>query len=135
MNNTSPLKVRPAGELLEAEGPTQRFVLEPILARDTAGLIYGAPGVGKSFLALGLALAAAGGGSFLGWTAPRPRNVLYLDGEMSREAVSRRLRLFGPPLPSLHLWLSSDETGRKLDLSGVDGLLRLANVARDMDLV
>ncbi len=54
---------------------------------------------------------------------------------MSREAVSRRLRLFGPPPPSLHLWLSSDETGPKLDLSGFDGLLRLANVARDMDLV
>jgi len=81
--------------------------------------------VGKSFLALGLALAAAGGGSFLGWTAPRPHNVLYLDGEMSPQAVAGRLRLFGPPPPALRMWLAAEPGAARLDLSTLRGLRRL----------
>ena len=67
MGNSTPLAIRPASELLEAAAP-QSFFLEPILAPGAAALIYGPTGVGKSFAALGLALAAASGGSFLGWT-------------------------------------------------------------------
>ncbi|HLG45428.1 MAG TPA: AAA family ATPase [Reyranella sp.] len=112
MENSIFLSIRPASELLEAVAP-QPFVLEPILARGSAALLYGPTGVGKSFAALGLALAAAGGGSFLGWTAPRPYNVLYLDGEMSPEAVAGRLRLFGPPPPSLKMWLAASSRGNR----------------------
>jgi RecA-family ATPase len=124
MGNSTPLAIRPASELLEAAAP-QSFVLEPILARGSAALIYGPTGVGKSFAALGLALAAASGGSFLGWTAPKPRNVLYLDGEVRPAAVAARLRLFGPPPPSLRMWLAAQEEGQPLDLSTLEGLTRL----------
>src|SRR5688572_7498729 len=114
MNDASLLTIRSAADLLDA-GPAPRpFILEPILSPGTLALIYGPPGVGKSFLALGLALAAAGAGSILGWTAPRPRKVLYLDGEMRREAVAERLRLFGPVPPSLRMWLATEEAGSAL---------------------
>jgi putative DNA primase/helicase len=129
-----PLAIRPASELVEAAVP-RSFVLEPILARGSAALIYGPTGVGKSFAALGLALAAAGGGSFLGWTAPRPYNVLYLDGEMAPEAVAGRLRLFGPPPPSLRMWLAADQKGQPLDLSTLDGLTRLVRSWDAVDLL
>src|SRR3954470_24644556 len=117
MNDTSRLTIRPAHELLDATVDPQRFILAPLLAPGSAALIYGQAGVGKSFLALGLALAAARGGRFLGWTAPRPHNVLYLDGEMRREAVAERLRLFGAPPPSLRMWVATEDPGSVLDLA------------------
>jgi AAA domain-containing protein len=135
MNNASPLTIRPASELLEAATAPRTVILDPIVAPGTAALIYGPPGVGKSFAALGLALAAAGGTSFLGWTAPRPHNVLYLDGEMRPEAVAGRLRLFGPPPPSLRMWLATAEKGPRLDLSTLDGLSRLVDSWGEVDLV
>src|SRR6476619_1731473 len=109
MANSKPLKIRSASELLDSAESRPSFVLAPIMARGTAALVYGPAGVGKSFLALGLALAAASGGVFLGWTAPRPYNVLYLDGELTREAVAGRLRQFGAPTPSLRLWLAAEQ--------------------------
>lgn len=135
MSDTSLLDIRPAAALLQAGGEPQPFILDPILAPGGTALIYGRAGVGKSFLALGLALAAAGGGSFLGWTAPRPRKVLYLDGEMRREAVAERLRLFGPPPASLRMWLATEEHGSALDLSTENGIVRLMASWGDVDLV
>ncbi|HYD06235.1 MAG TPA: AAA family ATPase [Reyranella sp.] len=135
MSNSSPLKVRPAAELLDSEGAAQPFILDPIIAPGTAALVYGPAGVGKSFLALGLVLAAAGGGGFLGWTAPRPHQVLYLDGEMRPEAVAARLRLFGPPPPSLRMWLAAEHEGRRFDLATIDGIDRLVQGWGDPDLV
>ncbi|MBS0524277.1 MAG: AAA family ATPase [Proteobacteria bacterium] len=129
------MSIRPASALLETVGAPQPFILEPLLAPGIAALIYGPAGAGKSFLALGLALAAAGGGSFLGWTARRSHNVLYLDGEMSRQAVAGRLRLFGSPPPSLRMWLAAEHEGPRLDLSTLDGLLWLTRSWGDVDLV
>jgi hypothetical protein len=135
MTDASPLNIRPASALLDAVPATPSFILDPILSPGTTALIYGDAGVGKSFLALGLALAAAGGGSFLGWTAPRPRRVLYLDGEMSLGALAGRLRLFGPPPPTLEVWLASEEVGPRLDLSTWEGLHRLGGRWNAVDLV
>lgn len=136
MADSSSFAIRSAADLLDAAGPAphQPFILEPILAPGTLALIYGQPGVGKSFLALSLALAAAGAGSLLVWTAPRPHQVLYLDGEMRRDAVAGRLRLFGPP-PSLRLWLATEQAGNPLDLSTEKGILRLMGNWGEVDLV
>jgi hypothetical protein len=135
MADTSSLAIRSAADLLAADPAPQPFVLEPILAPGSIGLIYGQPGVGKSFLALGLALAAAGAGSLLGWTAAKPHKVLYLDGEMRRDAVAERLRLFGPPPPSLRMWLAAEQRGSVLDLSTEQGILRLMASWGAVDLV
>ena len=133
MDDTIRLTFRPAHELLDAAAP-QPFILAPLLAPGTATLVYGPAGVGKSFLALGLALAAARGGRFLGWTAPRPHNVLYLDGEMRREVVAERLRLFGPPPPSLRMWLATEHPGTTLDLATEDGIVRLVASWREVNV-
>jgi putative DNA primase/helicase len=135
MGNANFLAIRPASELLELTGPPEAFLLEPILAPGSVALIYGPPGVGKSFLALGLALAAAGGGSMLGWTAPRAHKVLYLDGEMRRATVAERLRLLGPPPPSLQMWLATEQAGDLLDLATEEGIVRLMSSWRRIDLV
>ena len=135
METASLLTIRSAADLLEADPPRPSFILEPILSPGTIALIYGQPGVGKSFLALGLALAAAGAGRMLGWTAARPHKVLYLDGEMRPHQVAARLRLFGPLPPSLQIWLATEQGGPRLDLSNVDGLVRLVRSWGDPDLL
>ena len=100
MKNASTLSIRTAAQLRAADLPPRGDLLPPWLASDTAALVYGPPGIGKSFLALGVAWAVAQGGdqgdSFLGWRSTRPRRVLYVDGEMGAAELSDRLALFGP---------------------------------------
>jgi hypothetical protein len=66
------------------------------------GMIYGPRGLGKTWFLLGMASAIAAGGRFLHWTAPKPRNVLYIDGEMQAEALQDRLRTLKAALGHEH---------------------------------
>jgi AAA domain len=72
-----------ATELMVADLPERQLLLDPILTSNTLALLYGPRGLGKTFVALGIAWAAASGASFLGWQAKRPHRVLYIDGEMA----------------------------------------------------
>ena len=72
-----------ATELAAATLPAETPILAPILSTKSLALLYGPRGLGKTFVALGIARAAASGASFLGWRAPRPHRVLYIDGEMA----------------------------------------------------
>src|SRR3954471_7732366 len=92
-----------APELLRANLQGRELILDPILATDSLALLYGPRGLGKTFVALGIAWAVAGGGSFLGWTADRPRKVLYIDGEMAAIDLQARLRMLGSAPPTLEL--------------------------------
>src|SRR6478672_5165280 len=101
MQNATDLSILTAAQLMAAGRPLRSELLPPWLASDTRALIYGPPGIGKSFLALGIAWAVAQGGnqggnqggSFLGWQAPQPRRVLYVDGEMGAAEIGDRLAL------------------------------------------
>ena len=55
-------------------------------------LITGPTGLGKTMLGLALAFAVEAGAPFLHWKAGRPARVLYVDGEMPKEEMQRRLR-------------------------------------------
>src|SRR5689334_7442535 len=52
-----------------ADLPERVSLLDPILSSNTLALLYGPRGLGKTFVALGIAWAVASGGSFLGWRA------------------------------------------------------------------
>src|SRR5260221_11750605 len=78
MENATGLSVLTAADLLAADLPPRADVLAPLLASDSAALVYGPSGIGKSFFALAIAWAVAAGGSFLGWRAPRPPRRTYL---------------------------------------------------------
>jgi len=126
---TTLLPILPAARL-RANLPPRGDLLSPWLGCDTAALLYGPPGIGKSFLALGIAWAVASGGSFLGWRAPAPRRVLYVDGEMGAAEIGARLALFGS-LPdrlapdNLAIVPHDRPGGARLDLSEEDGIVRL----------
>jgi len=79
------------GALLDAQLPARDWLLTPWLREQESALIWAASGVGKTMLTLSLALAIAGGGSVLGWRAPRPARVLIVDGEMPLDDLKDRL--------------------------------------------
>lgn len=55
-------------------------------------MIHAKRGVGKTHACVGIACAVATGGSFLKWSASKPRGVLYVDGEMSAARLQERFR-------------------------------------------
>src|SRR5437016_444181 len=122
-------------ELMSADLPERQPILEPILTTKSLALLYGPRGLGKTFVALGIAWAAASGGSFLGWRASRPHRVLYVDGEMAAVDMRRRLQLFGPVPPSLEFMLADMGDGAPPDLGYGDGLLHLMTSWGDPELV
>ncbi len=128
------LTLLPATDLARATFPAPEAILAPILSRGSQCLLYGLPGMGKSLVALGIAHAAATGGSFLGWHAPRPHRVLYLDGYTAPAEMKRRLALFGPPPPSLQFSLAHT-TAPALDLTELESQARLMAGWRRPELV
>jgi uncharacterized membrane protein len=93
--------VRPAAAAaLSALRPPEAALLGPIVSGAIA-LIRGPRGVGKSWLALAMAQAIAGGEGLLGWTA-RAAPVLYVEAAMSGALLGARLRAVGAPA-DLHI--------------------------------
>lgn len=98
---TAPIKERPAkgvetitlGHLLDHEFAPREPLVGSWLRQGESAMLWAAPGTGKTLLTLTLAVMVAGGGSVLGWTAPKPRKVLLVDGEMSAEDLQDRARL------------------------------------------
>jgi putative DNA primase/helicase len=124
-----------APALLAAELPERTAILDPILATKSLALLYGPRGLGKTFVALGIARAAAAGESFLGWTSPRPHRVLYLDGEMAAADIRARLATFGPAPPTLEFMLADLNRGPLLDLADPPSQARLVAAWGDPELV
>ena len=92
MKETQSFKSGTLKELFKAAEYEPEFILEPFMRQGEATLIYAASGLGKSFYAAGLAVAIASGGEFIGYSAPKPRKVKYIDGEMSVYDLSLRVK-------------------------------------------
>lgn len=86
-------------------------------------------------MALGIAWAAAAGGSFLGWQASRPHRVLYIDGEMAATDMKQRLLMFGSAPPTLEFMMMDLQNGLMSDLGYLQGQLTLARNWDNPELV
>ena len=80
-----------AADLLTMSLPQRAYALEPVMPMPGLAMIYAPRGIGKTFVALSIALAIASGGAALKWRAPAPRRVLYIDGEMPAAQIQERL--------------------------------------------
>jgi hypothetical protein len=85
------LEVVDLPEFLRRSFPPKEMLLAPWLPAKGLALVFAPRGIGKTHFALGAAYAVASGGVFLKWTAPRPRRVLLLDGEMPAVMLQERL--------------------------------------------
>lgn len=141
-----------ASELLAYQLAPREMLVEPIIRGKGLAILYGPRGLGKTHVALGIAWAAAAGGTFLKWRADTPRRVLYIDGEMPAADMQERLRMVGDapdnlrflladmqdgPLPDLGLPEGQELLERSWDeppeLLIIDNLSSLVSAARDND--
>jgi hypothetical protein len=95
------LKAPTLAQLFDTTFHPRLPLLEPWLRTGESVMVFAPPGVGKSMMTLSLALAVAGGGSYLGWKAPEARRVLLVDGEMHIQDITDRARLLLPTLDSV----------------------------------
>jgi hypothetical protein len=95
-----------AADLLAADFPPVRWAVDGVIA-DGLTILAGSPKVGKSWLALGLAVAVASGGTALGRVPVEQGDVLYLALEDPPRRLQHRLRLVlagDPPPVGLDVW-------------------------------
>lgn len=77
--------------LFAAAHEPDEWILDGLIEKGDQVVLAGAPKAGKSLMASQIALAVASGGQFLGWRAPVPRKVLYINLEIRRKRFSRRI--------------------------------------------
>lgn len=139
---TAAIKIVSIAELLEMEIPPREEILAPIFLTQSLSMVHAYRGIGKTHVALGIAYAVASGGTFLKWTAPKPRHVLYLDGEMPASGIQERLATIAdrsdaePPSPDYLQILTPDLQPLGIpDLSTKEGQLSLEPHIEDTELI
>jgi putative DNA primase/helicase len=113
-------------DFLALEVPPREMLLAPILPERSLSMLYSPRGMGKSWLGLSVGLAVASGGSVLRWNAPRPRRVLFVDGEMVLSDLQVRLNSILAGLDTKipndgFRVLAADHTEQGINLSGSEG--------------
>ena len=107
--------------------PPRGLLLDPWLFEDSLNMIYGARGLGKTHIGLGIAYAVAAGSNFLRWTAAKPTKVVYVDGEMPGATLQERLAIIAqnataePPPRFLTIISSQRQAGPMPDLASAFG--------------
>ncbi|QLH42460.1 MAG: AAA family ATPase [Coxiellaceae bacterium] len=94
--------------LLGIDLPVREKIL-PWLPAGGLAMVAAERGLGKTHFALSLAGYLAGNKSFMKWPVSRPRNVLYVDGEMALSDIRQRLREFVNEKPKGNLQVLSHE--------------------------
>jgi putative DNA primase/helicase len=137
-----PLVAIPVEELLTREIKPREMLLDPILPEQGLVMLYAYRGIGKTFLALGIAAAIASGTRFLQWSASRSRRVLYVDGELPASTVRDRLAMVlagiegGEPAPESLSIVTPDFQERPMpDLATVEGQRLLEPHLAGIDLL
>lgn len=75
------------------------YYLAPWLQPGTLAEIYGATGIGKSYLAYAIALSVTHGVNIGPWVAENSAGVLIFDGEMPCQSIQQRLTMLSVGLP------------------------------------
>jgi putative DNA primase/helicase len=136
----APLQAVGINDFLNLDIPPREMLLDPILPERSLAMLYAPRGLGKSWLALSIGLAIATGASLLRWSAPRPRKVLYVDGEMPLVSLQERLKAisagFARDIPNdAFRILAADQIECGINLSTREGQQSLDPLLKDIDLV
>lgn len=135
------LKTISIDELFNLELPEREMLLHPFLPSQGLVMLVAKRGVGKTHIALGIAYTIATGSTFLSWTAPEPKKVLYVDGEMPATLMKERLQMLSTMFPSIPSGeylqiITPDLQDQPMpDLSRPEGRKLLEEYIKDFDLV
>jgi hypothetical protein len=86
-------------ELTTREIKPRESLLTPVIYQQSLLMVYAMKGVGKTLFSLGIADALRTSGTFLDWRAPKPRKVLYVDGELPEGMLQQRMHEMAQSLP------------------------------------
>jgi hypothetical protein len=111
--------VHPCTALFGLDIPKRPALLDDWFKVGDCGFIFAPRGLGKTWLALGMATALASGRPLGPWKPSAARRVLYVDGEMALDAVDERIRGLGGAenLSVLNHEVLFHETERVLNLA------------------
>jgi hypothetical protein len=87
--------IRPCTELSTLGIPTRENILGGWFMEGDLGFIFAPRGLGKTWLALGIATAISSSGKCGPWQANGANRVLYVDGEMPCESLGERIQGMG----------------------------------------
>lgn len=134
--------LRPLGinDFLALEIPAREMLLGPTMPEKSLAMLYAPRGLGKSWLALSMAVAVATGGRVLRWEAPTPRRVLVVDGEMLSVDLQNRLNAIilgaGVTVPNDNLRiLAADNCDHGINVGSVEGQQALERHLDGVDLL
>jgi putative DNA primase/helicase len=127
-------------DFLNLDIPAREMLLSPILPERSLAMLYAPRGIGKTLLGLSIGLAIASGAPLLRWSAPKPRRVLYIDGEMPLVSLQERLRAislgFGAKIPNAGFRiLAADCVEGGINLGTEEGQRSLEPLLDDVDLL
>jgi putative DNA primase/helicase len=127
-------------DFLELNVSPREMLLDPILPERSLAMLYAPRGVGKTLLGLSIGLAVASGSPLLRWSAPRPRRVLYVDGEMPLVSLQERLRAISIGLDAAipndgFRILAADQTDDGISLGTEDGQKAIEPLLDGIDLL
>jgi hypothetical protein len=89
---TRAIRAASAEELISLDLPELAPLMTPWLFQKNLVMVHSKRGIGKTHFAMGISYAISTGETFLGWSAPTKRGVLYVDGEMPVQLMQRRVR-------------------------------------------
>jgi putative DNA primase/helicase len=138
--NQQSLRAFGINDFLNIDVPAREMLLSPILPERSLAMLYAPRGVGKSWLGLSIGLAVAAGEPLLRWSAPRQRNVLYVDGEMPLVSLQERLKEIsagmGSSIPNDRFRiLAADNVEGGINLSTEEGQQAIDPLLDDIDLL
>ena len=90
-------KVYTREEFLQMKIPPREMILSPVIPEKGLAMLYAPRGVGKTYVALSIAVTVGQGGSLFDdrWKTPKPMGVLFVDGEMPAHTLQERLVQIG----------------------------------------
>jgi putative DNA primase/helicase len=128
-------------ELLQKEFPPCEMIFSPWLPEKGLVMVFAGRGIGKTWFGLNIAHSVAGGGFFLGWHAPKPRRVVYIDGEMPGASLKERYAIiianseFEAPEDTFRLVAADLQPDGLPDLANPDAQRFYDHVIHDADLI
>ncbi len=123
-------------DFMEIDFPVREPMLSPWLTVASLHIVYAARGVGKTHFALGVAQAVSTGGEYLHWKSDKPRNVLYIDGEMAGSSMSERLRVLYKDTEGVPLKLFTPDLVNEMpDLGTIEGQDLIADACEWAELI
>jgi putative DNA primase/helicase len=140
LRHRPPLQPMGFNDFLNLDIPAREMLLAPILPERSLAMLYAPRGIGKTLLGLSIGLAVASGTPLLRWFAPKPRRVLYVDGEMPMVSLQERLRAISLGLsgeiPNVGFRiLAADQVEGGINLGCEEGQRSLEPLLHDVDML